>query len=174
MERNKLLLFFIIFTLAGCAPAAPAPPDSPTAPASAPAETQAEAPTPTVTIEPTAAPPMECTIAFDSNRDSNLEIYRMAPDGSQLLNLSNHPADDVRPAWSPDGSRIAFVSNRQNEYGGGNHIHLMNADGSDVQPLPFPAECDDPSWSRWFRESCDGRDRRPQPGCGFWRLDSFF
>ena len=51
-------------------------------------------------------------IAFVSERDGNSEIYVINSDGSGLTNLTNHPADDHAPAWSPDGSRIAFRSRR--------------------------------------------------------------
>ena len=40
-------------------------------------------------------------IAFDSFHDGNWEIYVMNPDGSNLINLTNHPARDGGPAWSP-------------------------------------------------------------------------
>ncbi|MBU0494628.1 MAG: hypothetical protein KKA73_03960 [Chloroflexi bacterium] len=46
-------------------------------------------------------------MAFYSNCDGNKEIYVMAvpdgtdADGSGLRNLTNDPADDVDPAWSP-------------------------------------------------------------------------
>jgi len=71
---------------------------------------------------------------FVSNRDGNTEIYLLdmacvdAVDGceSQAVNLTNHPADDSLPAWSPDGGRIAFVSTRD----GRENIFVMLADGS--------------------------------------------
>lgn len=70
-------------------------------------------------------------IAFASNRDGNFEIYVMNPDGSGQLRLTNDPAEDVQPAWSPDGTRIAFVSNRF----GSNDIFIMNADGTNAARL---------------------------------------
>ena len=56
-------------------------------------------------------------IAFESNRDGDWEfdfwkapsdIYVMLLDGAHLINLTNHPAADGSPAWSPDGNQIAF------------------------------------------------------------------
>ena len=43
------------------------------------------------------------TIVFVSWRDGNGEVYAMDADGSAPRNLTQHPAKDVRPAWSPDG-----------------------------------------------------------------------
>ncbi len=50
----------------------------------------------------------------------------MNADGSGLFNLTNDPGYDHYEAWSPDGSRIAFVSDRQEH----SEIYVMNADGS--------------------------------------------
>jgi len=74
---------------------------------------------------------VEGTIAFQSNRDGNNEIYIMNGDGSGLTNLTNNPADDIGPVWSPDGKKILFLSSRDGNY----EVYLMNADGSDPTNL---------------------------------------
>ena len=66
-----------------------------------------------------------------SDRDGNSEIYVMNVDGTGLTRLTDDPAVDVYPAWSPDGSRIAFTSTRD----GHNNIYVMNADGTGVTQL---------------------------------------
>jgi TolB protein len=47
-------------------------------------------------------------------------------DGNGKINLSNNIADDYSPVFSPDGSKIAFMSRRD----GNPEIYIMNADGS--------------------------------------------
>ncbi len=47
-------------------------------------------------------------IAFHSNRDGNSEIYVMNADGTNPTRLTDNPAEDILPAWSPDGRKIAF------------------------------------------------------------------
>ena len=37
----------------------------------------------------------------------------MDADGSDLQNLTNNPADDYYPSWSPNGKRIAFRSSQR-------------------------------------------------------------
>jgi TolB protein len=51
-------------------------------------------------------------IAFTSNRDGNLEIYTMDPDGQNSRNQTQNPASDNFPSWTPKGG-ITFVSNRE-------------------------------------------------------------
>src|SRR5205807_539535 len=42
-------------------------------------------------------------IAFTTDRDGNNEIYLVKPDSTGLTRLTNNPASDSDPAWSPDG-----------------------------------------------------------------------
>lgn len=66
-------------------------------------------------------------IAFTSDRDGNREIYVMNPDGTNQVRLTNNPRVDDSPEWSPDGKRLAFVSQKEN---GSFAIFTMNSDGS--------------------------------------------
>ena len=81
-------------------------------------------------------------IAFTSQRDGNHEIYAMNADGSGQTNLTNHGAGDLTPAWSPDGSKLAFVSFRLNA-----GLYVMNADGSSPTRISGAGIDAEPSWS---------------------------
>ena len=75
-------------------------------------------------------------IVFYSERDGNKEIYTMNDDGSHLRRLTNNPAADIQPLWSPDGRTIAFMRGvRTAENKTFSHVILMNADGSNGRPL---------------------------------------
>ncbi len=50
----------------------------------------------------------------------------MRADGGQPIQLTTNNARDSDPAWSPDGQKIAFASNRD----GNTEIYVMNEDGS--------------------------------------------
>ena len=54
---------------------------------------------------------------FASNRDGSRDLYRMNADGSNVLRLTNHPAADGYPSWSPEGHRIVFRSDRDGSVG---------------------------------------------------------
>lgn len=63
---------------------------------------------------------------------------------STLVRLTNNHAMDCEPVWSPDGSRIAFWSNRD----GGKEIYVMDANGANVKRLTNNVTDDvNPAWS---------------------------
>ena len=62
-----------------------------------------------------------------SERGGNWEIYRIDADGGNLVALTSDSASDGLPTWSPDGKKIAFVSDRDGQWS----FWTMNADGSD-------------------------------------------
>ncbi|MBN1530813.1 MAG: PD40 domain-containing protein [Thermoleophilaceae bacterium] len=85
-------------------------------------------------------------IAFSSARgdEAESEIYVMDADGGAPTNVSNHPASDYEPVWSPDRSRIAFTSNRS----GNLDVWVMDADGGNPANLTENEAWDgEPAWS---------------------------
>ncbi len=79
-------------------------------------------------------------IAFTSNRDGNTEIYSVRPDGTGATRLTNNPALDADPVWSPNRQKLAFTSTRA---GNDNvEIYVMNADGTGVTRLTNHAKTD--------------------------------
>ncbi len=80
-------------------------------------------------------------IAFYSERDGNAEIYTMNADGSDPRRLTFNQVEDVAPAWSPDGSQIVFLSNRDDPDPQGcfpkclYQLYVIDADGSDEHKL---------------------------------------
>ena len=73
------------------------------------------------------------------------EIYVMNADGAAQTRITISPkSDDWNPNWSPDGSKIAFVSKRN----GISEIYVMNVDGSEPTRLTFNKSRDwDSTWS---------------------------
>ncbi len=76
-------------------------------------------------------------IAFHSDRDnSQLEIYTINPDGTLLARITDNTASDNNPSWSPDGTLIAFSSNRN---AGTPEIFIMEADGRNARQITTTA-----------------------------------
>ena len=59
------------------------------------------------------------------------------------MQLTTDPADEFAPVWSPDGTQIAFLSNRSGRV---RELFVMNADGSDQRSLLPGIVAFAPSW----------------------------
>jgi TolB protein len=79
------------------------------------------------------------------------EIYLMDIDGQNKTRLTENEFRDNQPRWSPDGTQIVFVSNRDDPDCAtlcDTNIYVMNADGSDIRRITaHPAQDRDPDWS---------------------------
>jgi len=90
-------------------------------------------------------------IAYTGTVNSNSDIYILNVDSilqakNEVISkrLTTHPATDFDPTWSPDGTHIAFRSQRD----GNDEIYVMNADGSCQTNLTNdPANDWSPAWS---------------------------
>ena len=77
------------------------------------------------------------SIAFETDRDGNYQIYVMDANGTGQTRLTNDLSLDDSPAWSPEGTQIVFTSTSV----AGSDIFVMNADGSKQTRLTT-----DPAW----------------------------
>mgnify|MGYP000863034904 FL=1 len=84
----------------------------------------------------------------------------MNADGTGQARLTSEPANDLQPAWSPDGTRIAFTSARD----GNEEIWTMGADGSAaVQLTDSPTNNGGPRGHRTAGSSPSTRTAGPPP-----------
>lgn len=82
-------------------------------------------------------------VLFESDRDGQFEIYAVSPRSRRLWRLTDQIRDDHDPAWSPDGSRLAFVSNRLDTP----TLWVMDASGLDQRRLGAIEFVSRPTWS---------------------------
>ena len=81
------------------------------------------------------------TIAFDLLGD----IYTMPITGGEASNIASGLPWEIQPRFSPDGSQIAFISDRE----GGDNIWVMNVDGSEAKSVTSEKFrlLNNPTWS---------------------------
>lgn len=87
-------------------------------------------------------------IVYESQRFfpvTHYDIYSINPDGTGETRLTTSTNIDQHPSYSPDGSKIVFLSRRD---GNLDEIYLMNADGSNQTRLAFTSTVkEDPVFS---------------------------
>src|SRR5207249_3789913 len=80
-------------------------------------------------------------------QDLGQDLYLVPTNGGRPVALT-HDGRSMDPAWSPDGTQIAFVSRREKMESRRNTIYLMDADGTDRRVLTTDGTPDvDPTWS---------------------------
>jgi Tol biopolymer transport system component len=85
-------------------------------------------------------------VLYDDETD-NFDVYVSNRDGTGLARLTTHPAFDVSPALSPDGTKVVFASNRGEQHNN-YELYVINADGSNLTQLTNTGGFNnDPHWS---------------------------
>ena len=90
-------------------------------------------------------------IAFESNADPNgenpendEEIWVMDADGANPIQLTHNALRDEGPAWSPDGTMLAYSSGVDNDH---LDINVMTAGGVHLRTLTdYPGHDESPDW----------------------------
>lgn len=106
-------------------------------------------------------------IAFASNRTGVPQIFLVNVDGQNLTQLTFLPDGACQPSWSPDGSRLAFISpcERNQERYTTSSIWVLDVENLEPQPLTGGVGADyDPAWSPGGDRIAftSDRDVRPQ------------
>lgn len=84
------------------------------------------------------------SIVFARRHNGHSDIYALTIGQPELIRLTNDPAEDRDPAWSPDGRRIAFASNRGRNW----DIYVLDLqEGTLLRLTDHPAFDAGPAWS---------------------------
>jgi TolB protein len=141
----------IALLIPACAPPAPPRPAFTAAILASVEATIAPATEPSIPSESIFLLPPPGMIAFASDQDNpNLDIFLATPDGAvHNLTADNPDFPDVSPAWSPDGSRLAYAA--QTREHANFEIYLLDFDGGNLGRLTVSGNEDrsfvSPAWS---------------------------
>lgn len=106
-------------------------------------------PRPTIDVRLTPWPtpdPLQTggSIAFTWRHEGNSDIYVLPVGQAEPLRLTQHPAEDRDPAWSPNGRQLAFTSRRDGNW----EIYVFDLDEGDLRRVTDNLAFDGgPSWS---------------------------
>lgn len=114
----------------------------PVSPMVAASPTPATSPTPTLTPTPVGGGGI---LVFDWLREGNRDIYAIDLEtDEEPVRLTDHPGVDRSPAWSPDGTRIAFASRRDANW----DLYVLDvASGQERRLTTNPHYDGEPAWS---------------------------
>ena len=118
-----------------------------------------------VAIDPTG----KWMVYASTRHNEHPEIYLQRTDGMSVIQLTSDTADDVNPAFSPDGKRIAFASSRSGNW----NIHVMDIDGRNLIQLTSGRTQDlQPTWSPDGRMICFARMGGRSDQWELWIVDT--
>jgi dipeptidyl aminopeptidase/acylaminoacyl peptidase len=81
-----------------------------------------------------------------SGEHPEADLWLAATDGSRLRRLTNGKWNDCQPRWSPDGTTLAFISDREKR--GTGALYLMAADGGEaIRISEWDGALGSPAWS---------------------------
>jgi tricorn protease len=82
------------------------------------------------------------TLAFSGHYNGNFDVYTIPVVGGIPTRLTWHPGWDFVRGWTPDGSAVLFISQRELHLGTGVHPYTVPADGGFPTQLPIPHASD--------------------------------
>ena len=100
-----------------------------------------------------------------TSRGAQEDIVLMRPDGSDTVRLMDDAWKDRNPTWSPDGTRIGFMSGRSGEW----ELWSVRTDGSDLQQMTdLKSELSIAVWSADGKQAMSSASNRPPYGVWFF------
>ncbi len=95
-------------------------------------------------------------IAFAAWKDNAMQIFKMKPDGSDLVQLTSGIQSGGNPSWSPDGKNIMFTSSSQDILDDSGspaaQIYIMKSDGTEVRRFLVKTKANNINMTGFYRK----------------------
>jgi Tol biopolymer transport system component len=122
--------------------------------------------------ESVPTPPANGPVAFVSDQTGSEEIWSLAPGEAEPTRLTRGFGDVRRPNWSPDGTKVAFASNRGNAASDFDIWVVDAAEGSTRRLTSGAAEDGAPAWSPDGTRIAFGRQEPGADTKDIWVMDA--